>query len=302
VSVPVLRGLGADGKVLWSHRLPSGPQSTMVMGLAATADQAALALVSPTVGRETETDYSVIRVDRAGTEVARLAISLAGDGRARHSGYVGVDGTAALAVINVGERPKSGNDRFALNGLGLLEQCWEGDAANIIFIDLAGLIERKRGRIERFEARGALATDDGWIVVGDARDDCGLARHAAAYTVGNDGSVGLLWRDASPFNTFGRGIRKSEGVIEIIGYAQRSIAIQEEAPAGKAPDFSAKRLGNEAYVSGEVFSVRLSEQGAEQRRDFVGAGFPVIPNGITSTGERRAIFGTVGSRPLWMAH
>ncbi len=32
-SVPVLRGFGPNGKVLWSHRLPGGPQSTMIMGL-----------------------------------------------------------------------------------------------------------------------------------------------------------------------------------------------------------------------------------------------------------------------------
>jgi hypothetical protein len=143
---------------------------------------------------------------------------------------------------------------------------------------------------------------DGWIMVGDARDDCHRETHAAAYTVGNDGSARLLWRDASPFNTFGRGIRKSAGGIEIVGYAQRSIAIQEELPVAKAPDFSTMRLGNEATVSGEVFSVRLSEQGVEERRDFVGAGFPVIPLGMASSGERSAIFGTVGSRPLWMKH
>ena len=70
----------------------------------------------------------------------------------------------------------------------------------------------------------------------------------------------------------------------------------------KAPDFGTMRQGNEAYVSGEVFSVRLSEQGVEQRRDFVGAGFPVIPMGMASTVDRGAIFGTVGSRPLWMMH
>ena len=68
------------------------------------------------------------------------------------------------------------------------------------------------------------------------------------------------------------------------------------------PDFSKKRVGNEAYVSGEVFSVRLSEQGVEERRDFVGAGFPIMAMGMASTDERSAIFGTVGSRPLWMKH
>jgi CHAT domain len=301
-SVPVLRGIGSDGKVLWSRRLPGGPRSTMIMGLAAVADQSALALVGPVFGQETGTDYSLIRVDPAGTEVAHMAISLPGNGQAQHSGTVSVEGTAALVVINVGARPKSGDDRFTLNGLGLFEQCWEGDAADIVLVDLAGLTERNRVRIDRFEARSALATSDGWIVVGDARDTCGLERHAAAYTVRNDGSIAPLWRDASPFDTFGRGIRRSAGAIEIVGYAQRSIAVREETPVVKVPDFSTKRLGSEAYVSGEVFSVRLSEQGEEQRRDFVGAGFPVMPMGMASAGERSAIFGTVGSRPLWMKH
>ena len=155
-------------------------------------------------------------------------------------------------------------------------------------------------RIERFEAKSALAAGDGWILVGEARDTCGLQKHAAAYTVRNDGSVAPLWRDASPFDTFGRGIRKTADGLEIVGYAQRSVAIQEAAPAVNAPDFSKKRLGNEAYVSGEAFSVRLSEQGVELRRDFVGAGFPVMPMGMATTGEHSAIFGTVGARPLWM--
>jgi len=302
VSAPVLRGIGPDGQVLWSHRLPSGPKSTMIMGLATAADQSALALVGPVLGQETETDYSLIRVDPAGTEVAQLAISLSGNGQAPHSGTVSINGTAALAVINVNGRPKSGDGRFNLNGLGLFEQCWEGDAADIVFVDLAALSERKRVRIDRFEAKSALVTSDGWILVGDARDQCGLEKHAAAYTVKNDGSVAPLWRDASPFNTFGRGIRRNAGALEIVGYAQRSVAIQEEAPVVKMPDFSTKRLGNEAYVSGEVFSVRLSEQGVEERRDFVGAGFPVIAMGMAATGEHSAIFGTVGSRPLWMKH
>ena len=125
--------------------------------------------------------------------------------------------------------------------------------------------------------------------------------HAAAFAVGNDGSVAEIWRDSSAFDTFGRGIRRNADAIEIIGYAERSIAIREEAAAVQVPDFSTMRLGTEGYLSSEVFSVRLSEQGTEQRRDFVGAGLPIVPMGIASIGERSAIFGTVGSRPLWMA-
>jgi CHAT domain len=302
VSVPILRALRPDGEVLWSHRLPSGPKTTMVMGLAVASDQSALALVGPTFGQESGTAFSLMRVDTAGVEAGRMDISIPGNGQAQHTGYLGVDGTSGVAVINRDVRPKSGADRFIRNGLGLPELCWEGDAAEVVLLDIPKLEERVRVRIDRFRANSALAVKDGWLVVGDARDDCRHERHAAAYAIGNDGSVGPLWRDASPFDTFGRGIRKSAGVIEIVGYAQRSIAIEGEAPVAKVPDFSKKRFGNEATVSGEVFSVRLSEQGVEERRDFVGAGFPVMPMGMASTGEQSAIFGTVGSRPLWMKH
>ena len=261
VSAPILRALRPDGTVSWSHRLPGGSGITMIMGLAVASDHSALALVGPTVGREGGTDFSLMRVDAAGTEVGRLDISMQGNGQSQHSGYLGVDGTSGLAVINRDSRPKSGVDRFTLNGLGLFELCREGDAAELVLLDIPGLKERTRVRIDRFRANSALAVKDGWIVVGDTRDDCRHDRHAAAYAVGNDGSVGLLWRDASPFDTFGRGIRKSAGVIEIVGYAQRSIAVQEAAPVVTVPDFSKKRVGNEAYVSGEVFSVRMSDTG-----------------------------------------
>ena len=297
--MPVLRGLGADGKVLWSHPLPSGPQGSMILGLA-TADQSALALVGPTRGETAGAELSLIRVDGAGSEGARLPIRLSGDARAGLSGYLAVDKEAGLAAVNRGARPTESPRGY--NGFGVPEFCVQGDASDIVLIEVPALRERKRLQIERFRANVALAVKDGWIVVGDGRGDCTRETHAAAYAVGNDGSVAPLWRDASPFNTSGRGIRRSAGSIEIVGYAQRSVAVQEEAPAVTAPDFSAKRLGNETYVAGEVFSVGLSDQGQEERRDFVGAGFPVIPMGMASAGERSAIFGTVGSRPLWIKH
>jgi hypothetical protein len=187
--------------------------------------------------------------------------------------------------------------------LGLPQFCFEGDAAEIFLVDLSHLKEERRLRIDRFLAHSALAVGDGWVLVGYARDECGLDMHATAYRVNADGSVEALWRDASPFNTFARAVRSIDGVIEIIGFTRRSVAVQEEqvAPFAK-PDFSRKRWGDEAYISGEVFSVRLSPQGVEERRDFVAAGFPLVPSGMVSTDDRSAIYGTVTSRALWMAH
>jgi hypothetical protein len=156
-------------------------------------------------------------------------------------------------------------------------------------------------RIDRFQAEAAIATDEGWIVVGDARDTCNHEVRAAAYLVKNDGSARPLWRDVSPFPTSARGIRRAGGTFEIIGYAERAVAIPEDVPAPKERDFSNRRSGNEAYISGQLFSVRLSAQGVEEGRDFVAAGLPTVAKGMVSTADRSVIFGTVGSRPLWLA-
>jgi hypothetical protein len=98
------------------------------------------------------------------------------------------------------------------------------------------------------------------------------------------------------------GIRKIGSAIEIVGYAARLMGIPEQIQAPGAANSGSMRYGNEAYVSGEAFSVRLSDRGVEKRRDFVGAGFPIFPIGMTSANGRGAIYGTIGSRALWMPH
>jgi hypothetical protein len=119
--------------------------------------------------------------------------------------------------------------------------------------------------------------------------------------VKDDGSARQFWRDASPFPTSARGIRRAGASIEIIGYAERAVAIAEDVPAPRERDFSNRRLGNEAYISGQLFSVRLSAQGVEEGRDFVAAGLPTVAKGMVSTADRSVIFGIVGSRPLWLS-
>ena len=91
------------------------------------------------------------------------------------------------------------------------------------------------------------------------------------------------------------------GNIEVIGYAERVVSVPEEVPTAQERDWSSRRWGNEAYVSGQLFSVRLSAQGVEEGRDFVAAGLPTAPAGMVSTADRSVIFGQVGSRPLWLS-
>jgi CHAT domain len=299
-SVPILRALSPDGAVLWSRQLASEPNSTFVMGLAAATDQSALALVGPRGGEESGAVFALARIDRSGTEVASLPLTIAGDTRPGLSSHLAVNKDAGLAVISRGAHPTQRSKGF--DWLGRLEFCWEGDAAEIFLVDLSRLKEERRLRIDRFHAGSALAVGDGWVLVGHVRDDCRLDRHAAAYRVNADGSVVPLWRDASPFDTFASGVRSVDGVIEIVGYTKRSVAVPEKITPFTMPDFSLKRWGDEPYISGEIFSVRLSERGVEERRDFVAAGFPLVPLGMVSTDDRSAIFGTVTSRALWMAH
>jgi CHAT domain-containing protein len=302
VSVPVLRAIGADGKVSWTRRVQAGAESANVLGLDVAHDGSALALVGPVFGQKTESDFSLVRIDGSGREVARRHIALAAHGQSGNSGYLGIDKAAGLMIVNRDAWIKSGPNSDMMNGLGDMVQCWEGDAADIVLIDVPELAERKRARIDRFRARGAVFVGDGWILVGDGSGDCGRGHRAVAYAVRNDGSVERLWRDTSVFETSGNGIRKIGSAIEIVGYAARLMGIPEQIQAPGAANSGSMRYGNEAYVSGEAFSVRLSDRGVEKRRDFVGAGFPIFPIGMTSANGRGAIYGTIGSRALWMPH
>jgi hypothetical protein len=78
------------------------------------------------------------------------------------------------------------------------------------------------------------------------------------------------------------------------------VAVPEDLPTPKERDYYSQRRGDEAYTSGQLFAVRLSAQGVEEGRDFVAAGLPIVPTGMVLTTDRNVIFGTVGSRPLWL--
>jgi CHAT domain-containing protein len=298
-SVPVLRRLSPDGHLLWSRQLPTPGESSMIKALATTADGSALLLIGPSQGDKAETALSLVRIDPDGAEVERVPLRIFGDARLWLSGSLKIDKAESVAIINRGLHLESKPDQFNTMGMPLI--CSKGDAANIVFLDTASLRETRRTEIDSFEASSAIRTNDGWLVIGKLRAPCRFATHAAAYLVKSDGSATEFWRDTSPFSTSAVAIRRTDGAFEIIGKSRRSIAIEEGGRPWTLPDFSSKRSGGEAYLSDEIFSVRLTDQGSEQRRDFVGAGFPLMPMGMGSTPAHSVIYGTVGGRPLWLS-
>jgi hypothetical protein len=140
-------------------------------------------------------------------------------------------------------------------------------------------------------------------LVGAERLGCGLERHAAAvWRLEADGSTMRLWRDASPFNTFGRGVRRVAGGLEIVGFADRQVAVGQEpvSTASVSADYAIGRLRDEADAAGEMFALQLSNVVAEERRDFVAAGLPVVPLGLATSADHAVVFGSVGGRALWL--
>jgi hypothetical protein len=299
-SVPILRRLTPDGKVLWSRRLTSSATSDKVAALAIAPDQTALALVGPSLGDREGAEYRLTKVDPNGSEIKHMPIVLVGDARSSLSGVAYLDETlGGVAVINRYVLPTDKPD--VPSGLGLPRFCFAGDAAEVIFFDAVELQEAKRLRMDRFSARQLIATADGWLMVGTLREVCGLDSRAAAYLLKSNGVVQLLWHDASPFGSSATAVRQVADSYEVVGHIKRSVAIREERTGFTMPDFSTKRLGSEGYASDEVFSVRLSKAGLEQRRDFVGAGLPIMPMGMVATHDHSVIFGSIGSRPLWLS-
>jgi len=232
-SVPVLRALSPDGAVLWSRQFAEGPNSTFVMGLAAATDQSALALIGPRGGEKSGAVFALARIDKSGTEVASLPLAIAGDTRSDLWGHLAVNKDAGLAVISRSAHPTTQAQGF--DWLGRPRFCFDGDAAEIFLVDLSRLKEERRLRIDRFRAHSALALGDGWLLVGEARDDCALDKHAAAYRVNADGSVVPLWRDASPFDTFARGVRSTGDAIEIVGFTNDRSPCAKRSPPSPCP-------------------------------------------------------------------
>jgi hypothetical protein len=297
--LPVVRAIDTEGRPQWSLRLPASRAGTTVIGLAPRPYGTALALFGPPAGDASGARLVSVPTDPAPSPV----IDLDGDARGALSAWLGIANDAALVAINRSPELLHEPAR-SFDWLGWPNHCFGGDHTDLRFFaltDRLGLQEQRRVRIDRLRVEAAFALDDGWLLVGDERAGCGVERSAAVWRLGADGTMRRLWRDGAPFDTFGRGVRWLEGGFEVVGYARRAIAADEvRRSAALNGLLASRRQGDEAYVSGEAFAVRLSPSGSEERRDFVGAGLPVVPMGLAASGERAVVFGAVGGRPLWL--
>lgn len=298
IAAPVLRRVTPEGGVSWSRRL-AGDAPGVVAALSVAPDRTAVALIGPTQGGRGGADFRIARFDDDGAEVAHISLTPAGDRVSALSGVLSAAGGGGLALVNRGPLP--GDRPDGVDGYGMPRFCLQGDRAELVLFDLAAMRETARAVIERFHAAAGLAVDGGWIVVGGLRDGCGASGQAAAFSVAADGTVRELWRDGSPFDSEARAIRRVGAGFELVGRLRRWVAVREDRREPAMPDFSSLRLGDEGYLSDEVLSVRLSAQGKEEGRDFVAAGLPIIPMGMASAGDRHVIYGSVGSRPLWLS-
>ena len=122
------------------------------MDLAIAQDQSVVALVGPVVRQTAETDFSLVRVDDRGREMARKSLALEVYGQGHNFGYLRLDGAAGLVAVSRERWPKSGPDAYKRTGCDA-ERCWEGDAADIVLIDATTFDERKRLRIDRFRLK-----------------------------------------------------------------------------------------------------------------------------------------------------
>ena len=87
---------------------------------------------------------------------------------------------------------------------------------------------------------------------------------AAAYIVKNDGSVRQVFGATPPLSRHQReACAEWAADVDIIGAAERAVAIPEDLPTPKQRDYSLRR-GDEAYVSGQLFAVRLSAKASKK--------------------------------------
>ena len=297
---PKLQAFHADGQAAWTHSFVDAPAGTKVLQLASVPDRSILALIGPASGPNSDTGFSLARLNANGETAAAKTLECPGSTSPVGSAVLATTAKTVLVVANRTARLKTGADSNSINSLGALMPCWEGDTADIVLVDPTSLAQKTQSGIPHFQAASATLLGDDWILVGHVADSCGRGANAAVFRIKSDGSVQPLWRDSSPFLTWASAVRIVGDSIEIIGHNKRSMGVAEQLDTPTSSDPSTPRSGDEEFNSGEAISVRLSRDGIEQRRDFVGAGLPLVTLGMTAADGHTVIFGSVGLRELWM--
>ncbi len=312
-AVPTIRKLTLTGKVEWEKALGTPQVGGETIADLRYSKGSLIGLVTPFGNAEGGNDrFRLVRWNVDGEVLQTLGGLVIGEvGAAYANGKLSIGEETTL--VGVSRQAQLADRRQSrINLLGLVEPCWNLDRTEISLIGSSSWEMLRKVVIDRFELVEALEVDDQWVLAGNLRDRCRLQSRAAVFVLRRNGTYYLHWRDASPFASSVAGIRVKGSILEVYGRSVRSVAVQDQSDSVTQQALSAEeefkklvrsvRVGDEQRLSREVFAVQIGSNGTEIQRDFLGAGMPLMPSGLVSSGDSIVVYGSVGLRPFWMRH
>lgn len=296
-SVPVLRAVSRDGKLLWRKEIASRFDSAVIASLAVDDAGGLFALVMPLNEAAEKIDFDMVRLDASGREQGRRAFTLSNPGaRVGRTEFATAPAGDDL-YVTVARAPAAMQP--SRNDFGFASLCYRGGGTHVFHLRAADLATVAEGELADIQVRALLAEKEGLVFAGAERDGC--ARNAERALLGRlDEALAaqILWRDAGVF--YGHLISVASapgGYVAVAGIAE---PLDAAAPVSGASDPSAKYPVGPGSRLDEAVLIRFDGKGQLLGKTFLGNGLPQFAQGLIRTGpDAYAVFGSDGFNP-WL--
>jgi len=296
-SVPLIRAISKDGKLLWSKEIASRFDSAVVASLSASPDTV-FAVIAPLAAEPGKIDFDMVRLDFSGKEMARRSVTTA-----RPEARIVPERTIfASALLNgnlyvTASYPAAGVGA-ARNDFGFASLCYQGRGARAYKIKAGDLSLLQEADLAGLRIHGLQAGRDGLVFAGSSPEGCALnGEQALLGRLGPDLKPQTLWKDDGAFYGHLVSVTPVPGGYAGIADIAEPLDIAQPSPpanpAAKYPDNSGASLS-------ETVLIRFDEKGGVRERLFLGNGLPQYSQGLVRTGAGAlAVFGSDGFNP-WL--
>ncbi|MBN9544583.1 MAG: CHAT domain-containing protein [Alphaproteobacteria bacterium] len=293
-SVPVLRAISKEGKLLWRTEIASRFDSAVIASLA-TAQESVFAVIAPLTSDPGKIEFDLVRLDFAGREMARRSVTMTRpDARASTDRTIFASAVLGDSLYLTASYPPIIPGAIR-NDFGFISVCHGGRGARAYKIKTGDLSVQQEADLTGLRIHG-LQTDQGALIfAGSVPEGCAWNSEQALFgRLGTDLKPQTLWKDDGAFYGHLVSVTPEPGGYAAIADIAEPLDISQPSPvnpAAKYPDGSGASLS-------ETVLIRFDKRGGVREKLFLGNGLPQYSQGLIRTGAGGiTVFGSDGFNP-----
>ena len=297
-SVPVLRAVSKDGKLLWRTEIASRFDSAVIASLTTSSDSV-FAVIAPLTAEVGKIDFDVVCLDFSGKEIARRSVTTAQPG-----GRISPDRTIfAVALLDgnlylTASYPPTGIGT-ARNDFGFVSACYQGRGARAYKFKASGLSLQQETDLAGLRIHGLQAGQGSLVFAGSAPEGCAWnGEQALLGKLSADLKPQTLWKDDGAF--YGHLVAVTPVPGGYAGIADVTEPLDIAQPSSMPANSAAKYFDSSGASLSETVLIRFDEKGDVREKLFLGNGLPQYAQGLVRAGAGAVtIFGSDGFNP-WL--